>query len=1004
MRRPTPRLSLLLSPATADPFDTAWLRTAVLDAWRSSPTRFREDANVEEDYALGAYRDRLVVELAQNASDAALAAGVPGRLLLRIDDDGLTASNVGAPLDRAGVESLAAMRASSKTPGAVGRFGVGFAATLSVSDAPEIRSRDGGVRFDRGATAAILRDDAELAAHVDLRIPPLLRLPFPVDTPPEVGFDTSVVLPWRDEEARQVALDAVRAVDDALLIALPHLDEITLEIVSSTGVDSHVWQISRAADPVVIVEDGDPRYWRLESVAGEWAGDDDVSLPTEMRGRTHWTATVAIPVSEDGSPVSLPSGVPHVVHAPTPTDEPLDLPVLLVADLPLDPSRRRVVQGPRAAGVIDASAGALAAVIVDMAGEHGPAAASLIPGPALIGWIDSAMRDRVAEILRTTRWVPDAHDRLPRRPGEVVALDAGDDQLVVTLARHLDDLLDPAWMPHLGVLRSLGTPSRPVVEVWDALAPLPLSPDEWRAVYRACTALDARHLEGLPVPLADGRVVRGVRSTMLAGGHSDELAVLGVAVVHEDAEHPLLDRLGVRPFDVTQVLDAALVRRVEDAADHDEDMAGDMIAAAAALLEDAPVEPGDLVALADVPVATRDGSWRPASSVVLPGSVMDAVADPEAPRLADHLGARASSKAWSVLGVVTDLTPVTLHEQPLDPYLWDRLMADGGEWCAAVADHAGVDDPAELLAPEVTIVRGIELLGNASIDALAPLIAAPGVARALVSQPVILTSHGRRVSAPAPAAWWLSEIPILDGRCPADVRVDGDDRLEPFFPVAAAPPSIDDDVLVALGVHTTLERWLDAPDGVDEVLEALADESVQVSPGLLVDVLTAIENLDDERHVHPPDRVRVISDSQTMVVDADDAVVAIAPHHSLVLKKSYVPGTRRLADVLDLAVSDDALCGATEVAGTGVERPVPAVSGTFSLPPTYREHDELKVHGVPVDWWVTDGDEVHASTLDGLARGLAWVAGRWASRFELADALANQGDAVVLDTERLYDR
>ena len=44
----------------------------------ASPARFREDANAEEDYALGGYRDRVVVELAQNAADAAARAGVPG--------------------------------------------------------------------------------------------------------------------------------------------------------------------------------------------------------------------------------------------------------------------------------------------------------------------------------------------------------------------------------------------------------------------------------------------------------------------------------------------------------------------------------------------------------------------------------------------------------------------------------------------------------------------------------------------------------------------------------------------------------------------------------------------------------------------------------------------------------------------------------------------------------------------------------------------------------------
>ena len=60
-----------------DPFGTADLRTAVLDAWAASPTRFREDANAEEDLRLGGYADTWFVELAQNAADA---AGGGGRL------------------------------------------------------------------------------------------------------------------------------------------------------------------------------------------------------------------------------------------------------------------------------------------------------------------------------------------------------------------------------------------------------------------------------------------------------------------------------------------------------------------------------------------------------------------------------------------------------------------------------------------------------------------------------------------------------------------------------------------------------------------------------------------------------------------------------------------------------------------------------------------------------------------------------------------------------------
>src|SRR5919204_1757117 len=132
----------------ADPFGTARLRRGVLDSWAASPARFREDANAEEDLVLGGYRDRLVVELAQNAADAAARAGVPGRLRLALRAGTLVAANVGAPLDAAGVAALSTLRASGKRgagadEAAVGRFGVGFAAAVAVSDEPRISSLTG---------------------------------------------------------------------------------------------------------------------------------------------------------------------------------------------------------------------------------------------------------------------------------------------------------------------------------------------------------------------------------------------------------------------------------------------------------------------------------------------------------------------------------------------------------------------------------------------------------------------------------------------------------------------------------------------------------------------------------------------------------------------------------------------------------------------------------------------------------------------------------------------
>ncbi|NUS50896.1 MAG: hypothetical protein HOQ22_07630, partial [Nocardioidaceae bacterium] len=135
---------------SADPFGTEALRESELAAWRGSPTRFREDANAEEDLRLGGYRDRLLVELAQNASDA--AGDVPGVLRLSLVDGELRAANTGAPLDAAGVAALASLRASSKAADTVGQFGVGFAAVLAVTEEPRVVSRSGAVAFSASRT------------------------------------------------------------------------------------------------------------------------------------------------------------------------------------------------------------------------------------------------------------------------------------------------------------------------------------------------------------------------------------------------------------------------------------------------------------------------------------------------------------------------------------------------------------------------------------------------------------------------------------------------------------------------------------------------------------------------------------------------------------------------------------------------------------------------------------------------------------------------------------
>jgi hypothetical protein len=111
-----------------------------------------------------------------------------------------------------------------------------------------------------------------------------------------------------------------------------------------------------------------------------------------------------------------------------------------------------------------------------------------------------------------------------------------------------------------------------------------------------------------------------------------------------------------------------------------------------------------------------------------------------------------------------------------------------------------------------------------------------------------------------------------------------------------------------------------------------------------------------------------------------------------------------LAAALDLPLAADLAPGAVE--DTGRQVAVPAVVGAL-LPhaaTTWCEHEELVVDGVEVDWWVDSGGLVHASTLDGLARGLAYQAGAWPARSAVAEVLLDPAALPRLLLDEAFSR
>jgi hypothetical protein len=985
-----------------DPFATQELRARVLAAWAASPTRFREDANAEEDLARGAYRDRVVIELAQNAADAATRAEVPGRLLLRLSDGVLTAANTGAPLDAAGVESLATLRASAKRDhsGSAGRFGVGFAAVLSVSDEPAIASRTGAVRWSRREAQKLSAGVPALAAELRRRgeAVPVLRLPFAAAAEVEDGYDTVVRLPLRDPVAAEAVRRQLSELDDAVLLSLPALSKVTIDVA---GASRTLVAHTEAEDLVVTTTVGPERHvsrWRRLQRSGSVSAELLADRPTEERDRPWWSVLVAVPVDEHGEPNELPASVPRVLHAPTPSDEPVSLPALLVASVPLDPSRRHSAPGKLRDYVLARLAEAYVDLMLELPAS--PRVLALVPPPLAAGPVDAEIGRHILEGLRGRSLLPSADGSTRLRPMDAVVVPG------LEMAKHpaalgavIAGLVHPSWWRR-DVLHRLGVKELPLGDVVDALSRLTLNPAQWRELYAALDGADQESLAALPVPLIDGRVVRGPRGVMVperAGdvGGWEPLSTFGVRIIDPDAAHPLLTRLGAEP-----ATPAALLRHpsTRAAVEHGEDVADAVLTLVAGSDVDVTDEPW----LAELQLRDFTGHPRLARSLFLPGSeALRWLHRADAHVVADELVAKWGAEVLARVGVRAELGLVRDNELTLDDEAWHDLDDEDG-WVDAVLGGL----PVELVPPvvvEFVAVRDLDLVRDEAWPTVLEALARPPYREAILAPATLRLGNGSHVSVPSYTRWWLSAYVRLDGHPVNHYRSANAD------PVVTAlwdplPHAVEPAMAEAIGVRTSLRDLLSQRGGADALLGRLADESREVPASVLLPAYGALADADPEQ-VAPPALVRVPKGATTVVVDATEAVVADAPYWAQLADVPLIPAApdraEALADVLDLPLAGERY----EVArpGNGAETAVPAsVRAILSAAPqSYVEHDELHVAGHAVTWWVVDG-VIHACTLDGVARGLAWVCGRWGDRFLIAEALRDPDAVPTLLAEEAF--
>ena len=339
-----------------------------LDAYGHQPNLVDEHANHEEDTARGGYAHRQLFELVQNSADA--LAGIPdgGRITIRLTESCLYCADDGNPIDRDGVRALMFSHLSPKRgTSEIGRYGLGFKSVLGVTDAPEFFSHSGSFHFDRGHSRERIWQVVPDAERY-----PVLRLPHPIN-PREnqekdhvlrelMGWATNIVrLPLKPNTYNDLG-EQIRSFPPEFLLFVEHVRELTLND-SLSKLDRTL--ALKNVDGEHLLSDGDKRSrWKLFKDT-HWLSSDaraDRRLLDDGDEVPIWWAAPLDRLTDPGRfwaffPTMTTSLVAGILNAPWKTNE----------------DRQNLLPGPYNDELIEATAEMVADLLPELATEADPA-------------------------------------------------------------------------------------------------------------------------------------------------------------------------------------------------------------------------------------------------------------------------------------------------------------------------------------------------------------------------------------------------------------------------------------------------------------------------------------------------------------------------------------------------------------------------------------------------------------------------------------------------------
>jgi superfamily II DNA or RNA helicase len=153
-------------------------------AYAGDPKLIHEQANHEDTFRTGGYANRQISELVQNAADAITNASSRGRIEVWLTADALYCANEGSPWRKEGLDAVTHAYMSAQTGAQIGRFGLGFKSTLSVSDHVQVFSETISFEFNSPAAREAIDhaiEDGNIQDSVLGGRRPILRTPTLVD-------------------------------------------------------------------------------------------------------------------------------------------------------------------------------------------------------------------------------------------------------------------------------------------------------------------------------------------------------------------------------------------------------------------------------------------------------------------------------------------------------------------------------------------------------------------------------------------------------------------------------------------------------------------------------------------------------------------------------------------------------------------------------------------------------------------------------------------------------